>query len=735
MPIPVETPVGLRPFEAHGLDFHVEPSGNALADCPFCAKEGKFSVKVESGEWRCLNDACMLHGNAITFLRKLHEFSWSGKDDYEELQHERGLLHPETLYKWGICRSIISNEWIVPAYNGEGNLSQLYHYSFNPHKGKHVLYATPKLTADSHDITHGLFGAHLYDFNRVDVHIVEGIWNAMAEWEVLGKKINILATPGCNVFFESWVSRYFKDRRVTILYDNDHAKVNQQTQNVEESRSYLGVKRTAGVLKGVASSHKPESMRYLKWGEDGYDKKLPSGYDLRDVLTKDKPDSPQSNHEIPLKHREQRLHELFKKLEPVPDAWPAVKLGSEELTCLPCTSWKDLLDAWEKAMYMTDGLRKALAVLMASALSTEMIGEQIWVRLIGRPSSGKTTLCEAMTVTKRYVKAISVFSGFHSGYKTDKDGEEDYSLIPHIKGKTFIIKDGDTLMQAMNREKIMAELRDIYDGTSRAHYRHGLQRNYEDIRTTIILSGTTTLRELDASECGGRYIDCIVMDKIDHIEERKIGIEIVKKAWANGKIELNGKVEKRDDAHKIRAKRMTGGYVEYLRQKGGKLAKAVTTPEEYAPIIFDCGVLVAYMRSRPSEVQDEVAEREFSMRLAIQYSRLSLYLAAAMGKTIVDKEIIALVRQVAIDTCKGKTLDIADILYPKGMEGLPFHVIKDKRGGREDDLKDYLRYLKDIDVCESFYLTTDRHLKGELRWRLSPYVRDLYTRVIRNQET
>lgn len=736
MPIPSTTPTGLRPFEMHGLELRPTPAGEGIGDCPFCGAEDKFSANCETGEWRCFScENRGYRGNAITFLRKLHEASLTGQNDYDELAADRRLLHAETLFKWGVCRSILTGEWIIPAYNAEGNICQLYRYIWDNYKKKNVLYATPKLVADENHIAHGLFGVPLFDKNKIDVHITEGPWDAMAEWELLGNKVNILATPGCNVFFEPWILPYFKSRRVAIIFDNDHPRDFLAGNATELGTGIAGTRRTAGILKGVPANQRPESIRFLRWGPDpyGHDPHLPNHYDLRDVISLPSPQN--GDGIVPLGERDDRLRNLLGRLEPVPDAWPAVKLGSEELTCLPCTKWSDLLDAWEKAMHMTPGLRKALAVLMACALSTELIGEQLWVRLMGPPSSGKTTLCEAMTVAKKYVKAVSTFRGFHSGYKTDKGGEDDHSLIPHICGRTFIIKDGDTLLKAPNRELIMAEFRDIFDGTSRAHYRHGLNREYDNIRVTVVISGTSNLRELDASECGGRFIDCIVMERIDLNQEMGTMLFVIEKAWKNVDTQVNGKAEKRGDADKIKAKRLTGGYVNYLRERAAVLARAVNRDPAHMRTIADYGVFVAYMRARPSETQTEISEREFGGRLVEQYARLAVCLAAATGKTHLDKEVLGLVHQTALDTCRGRTLEISRFLYNKGEEGTPFTSILAARGGREDDLKEYMRFLRDIGVVEAFELKSSPLLTGQLRWRLTPYVRGLYQRVVKGTQT
>src|SRR5690606_35550052 len=122
---------------------------------------------------------------------------------------------------------------------------------------------------------------------------------------------------------------------------------------------------------------------------------------------------------------------------------------------------------------------------------------------------------EAISVNQDYVVAKSTIRGFHSGFKTDGNGEEDNSLIDQIRDKTLVTKDGDTLLQSPNLGQILSEARDLYDSTSRTHYRNKMSRDYAGVRMTWLLCGTSSLREIDQSELGERFLDCVLMDDID----------------------------------------------------------------------------------------------------------------------------------------------------------------------------------------------------------------------------
>ncbi len=58
-----------------------------------------------------------------------------------------------------------------------------------------------------------------------------------------------------------------------MCFDNDHPKKNGALPGYEETQ------KATALLSGVA-----DSINYLNWGTDGYNPKLPSGFDMRDLL-------------------------------------------------------------------------------------------------------------------------------------------------------------------------------------------------------------------------------------------------------------------------------------------------------------------------------------------------------------------------------------------------------------------------------------------------------------------
>ena len=270
-------PDSLRPYTFHGVG----------KDCPMCG-HGRGFNPTKDGVYHCFS--CGVKGNAITFVRWLHDESEKRTKtvDYLSLMKDRRLLNPDTLMAWGVVRSVLTGDWLVPGYKIDGTLYQLYRYMIID--GRKKLWPTPTLG-------HQLHGVNLFSRDKPEVYICEGPWDAMTLWEVLGQtkrgekgvtttanrersmlsRANVLAVPGCNVFKEEWLSP-FAGKEVYLVYDSDYPRKDQGPAG------YGGMKRVAKLLLGAREG--PKRVKYISWGKGGFDPLLPSGYDVRDALSK-----------------------------------------------------------------------------------------------------------------------------------------------------------------------------------------------------------------------------------------------------------------------------------------------------------------------------------------------------------------------------------------------------------------------------------------------------------------
>lgn len=709
----------IRSFECHGVELRLTHGTQAMGDCLFCNKEDKFYVDISDGQWDC--KSCGQHGNLITFLRKYWDMLSTASHSYKRLATDRGLLCPDTLSYWGMLTSL-TGTWIVPGFNSNGQIVQLYRYVKDPKKNKYRLWATPNAGHGIHWYANG-------DIDSNKVIIVEGLWNGMILSEILGNDITILAVPGCNVFFNNWCA-YTADKEVTLLYDNDHptSLLIGDSYREKEPAAVCGMKSVVSTL--INYNNPPQSIHYLQWGDRGYDPSLKNGYDLRDYLQQGRT----------LSIRKELWANLSQKIVSVPDDWKVKQSFSTKLTPSKCTCWKELISYWRRAMAWPDsgeGLDYGLSVMLAVVFSTSTQGEQLWVKVIAPPSSGKSVLAEACTVSKRYIKALSTLKGLYSGYRTSKDSSEDNSLVPLILGKTLIIKDGDTLVKSSNFEKILSELRDLYDGAGRSHYNNQMGKDYEGARFTLIICGTEAyMDKFDRSELGERFLDCVLFETIEESLEDDIGWKVALRACDEVSVMVNGVPDSLMTEEMMVAKQKTAGYIDYLRNNALRLISKVYVSEDTLRHCQRIATFVSFMRTKQpldkGKGHPEVkAQRELSFRLINQFVRLGKCLAAVLGRKEVDRSVTDRLFKVAMDTSRGLSLEVATKLYSLGDNGIQSNSLAVILGQDPGKFRTFLKFLRKIEVVESFHHeTSGRRLTNHPRWRLTKRIRKLYKSVM-----
>ena len=734
MPRISETPPALKPFIFHGVRLEWRDNSQAKGDCPICGREGKFYVAIETGLWQC--KVCSKSGNTTSFIRALYDLAREVPTDpvaLASLVSNRGLLSGEVVMRWGAALSPLTDEWLLPGYNGGGHLVQLYRYSHALSGGKPILLATPTLH-------HGIFGPPSLG-KEGTVVLVEGPWDGMALEEMLravkdldgelsptnnpevsmAVQTRVLAVPGCNVWQANW-SELLTGKLVVVCFDNDHARKHPKTGQYVAPTGYAGMRRVITSLAGAENP--PSGAAYLHWGDQGYDPSLPSGYDLRDLL---RAGGTTVASRIPVLR-----NILRERIRPVPVEWvPGREVGRPpgglDRDCKSCNDWKTLIQAWRKAMKWTPGLDRALSVMLASITSTKSLGDQLWVKIIGPPSCGKSTLCEALTMCSRYVKAKSTIRGFHSGFRVgdaERD-KEDNSLIAEVMDKTLVTKDGDTLLQSPNLPQILSEARDLYDCTTRSHYRNRMGKDYPHVRMTWILCGTAALLSVDLAELGERFLTSIIMESIDDDLEDEILWRKANQADREVNLLADGKKETQHTPELFLAMALTGGYVNYLRSNAQQLIEQVELGEAAKMTLIRLGKFVSFMRARPSRKQDEHAERELAARLVSQHVRLAKCMAVVLNRSKVDVEVMIRVQQVAMDTARGPVLNLTRLLAQHGTVGLELTGLSIITGENHLEENKRLKFMRKIGAVETHEIKP-----GKKRWRLTTRMMKLYHEAV-----
>lgn len=435
----------------------------------------------------------------------------------------------------------------------------------------------------------------------------------------------------------------------------------------------------------------------------------------------------------PLERRLKNLQWIIERLQPVPDSWLEVKasgLGADELPQAvygpgdmqprTCTSWRELVGAWRKALKWEDGLEGGLAFMLASAVSTPFVGEQLWGLAEGPPSSGKTTIMEGLAVAKRWCLSKDTLRGFNDGH-IDEDGE-DRSLVALARGKTLLIKDGDTLLKSPELPRILSEARGLYDKTLRTHYRNHKMTDYTGHRMSLIICGTRSLREIDESELGTRFLTWVFMEGIDDDFEDEVIWRAVHQEARNMRMLSDGKPETQYPPELANAMALTGGYVDHLRLGALDLSSEVRLEHDHLHLCGRLGKYAAYMRARPPKKSDEETDRECGYRLAKQLVRLATSLAVVMQDRNAGDGVMARVRKVALDTSRGLTASTMDrmMLEQRALAAKPMATYLNRK---EEDVRRHLRFLKHIGVCD--------FAQGEsaVVWQPSPKIKRLWREV------
>lgn len=371
----------------------------------------------------------------------------------------------------------------------------------------------------------------------------------------------------------------------------------------------------------------------------------------------------------------QNLHTFFQRIRPAPPEWLEARVNPTDtdhpdaddktpvLEPLPCTTYSELMDAWDRAMRWTDELDIALSAMLGVVASTKLIDDQVFLRLIAKAGTAKTTLCEAVSVNRKYVFATSKVRGLHSGATSD-DGK-DHSLFSRMLDKTTIFNEGDMIVKNPNVNEILAELRDVWSGVTRANYRNGKHAEYHGIRASVIIAGTPVLRQLNRSSAGDRFLDCIAYEKESDDAEIQLVRSILDDSLEASLIESNGCPETRLSPEKIYAYRKTAGYVSFLRENIGQhlrgLYERAEIPTDLNRNCEGMGRLVAHMRTRPTGGDEDATEAELHVRLSKQLRKMALCLSLVLGKPI-EGEVMRRTARIARDTCYGTTWNVCRVL-------------------------------------------------------------------------
>lgn len=642
----MSTPAKVKPFEFFWPEIDVGDT-HSVGACPFCDRPGKFSIINDTGQYRCV--ACDRKGNIYTFLSDIYRLSDGSTADHEyEPLAEALSVSVQTLMAWGFRKSCISGNWILPGYNAQGKVCNIYKCD-----AKLRALSTPGCTAHP-------FGLGAVPRSYDVLWVMEGLKDGLRMYDALGRLRQsrsrvvatkdaglslqrsqaVIAMPGSSSLGGDWRHIALSAPRVNFCFDNDHPA---------KDGSKAGWEGSLKAASKLASEENCPPLHALKWGDDGYDSSLPSGYDWSDLLQETGSAAKALSlltarlvllpkEELKSKAKRDRQADDTPTLEPIERV-----------------RFSDLEKDWSQRMHFTEGMRKCLICMLATSYSTMLPGEQLFMRVMGQPGTGKTTLAEAMAAAKNHIFSVSIFTGFHSGFS---EGGESSSLIDFLHNRTVIIKDGDTLLTAPNRERILSELRDLYDRVTRAHYRNKQSLVRENLNTTVLICGTGTLRQLNRSNLGDRFLDCHIAppraDQTPYIQR------VSQTTYDSIASTINQRKTSAQDAPPdTHLKQVTIGYLYWLKDTPHN---APALPPNFQRRLEAMGELLAHLRAH---IEDDDSEVEMGTRLTSQFIKLAVCSAIVLNKESVDTEVMSLCRQVMLDTASPRWVKLLAVLDRK----------------------------------------------------------------------
>jgi predicted ATPase len=718
-----DLPDNLKPYEFHGHE--VSWNGGTLghSHCPFCDTPKKLGIKVRTGQYRCVK--CNEHGNVSKWVQTVYDMSELNVDSpaiIEILEDRKCSV--QALEHFGVKVNFITGEVIVPQYNQKGivcNLSKVV-TGFK-------LYSTA--TCNMYP-----FGTENIKSQQGLIWVVEGLWDALALFDTLNKLQDgeegvilkskkskeqplfkfqgIMAVPGCNSWQDHW-AHWLRKKDVRVVFDNDYPKELRGGSIIQPA--YDGAKRMGLSLLRQNKAKQPRTVQQVVWGETTYHTEdLADGYDIRDLVRDRK-------NVRSYKYLTERLEDL--EIDVEEDYIP------KYVDPLERSTFDSLLDDYKERLHITEQFEDVLAVMTACVISTEFKGDKLWIRVIGPPGSGKSTVAEAISACTEYVLPISFQTGFHSGYSSSKSGKE-AGLMTRIQNKTVIIKDGDTLLQSANRDRVMAELRDMYDGTSRAVYRNRKESNYDNIKTHFIICGTDELRSLNSSSLGERFLDIEMLGDTDTTP-------FVDSAFSSS-VNLissnigNPSADTEDTTDTLTLKRATTGYILNLKDQINKISPPKISRDTEA-IIKKLAYFVSRVRATVKRDREELVERprpELATRLTQQYVKLAISLAITLNKNSVDGRCVSILQKVTRTTLEGFRLEILDLLSSKP-NGATVAYIEQKLTIGETRIRKILDDMKVLKLVRTTKRPNKTGQRGRdaIYWRLTSQILDIYREALK----
>ena len=409
-----------------------------------------------------------------------------------------------------------------------------------------------------------------------------------------------------------------------------------------------------------------------------------------------------------------------------------------ESSPLYCNSWDTLLKAWEEALEWRPDLAEVLSIMLAVVCSTKQTGDQLFLQVVGEPGSAKSVFCDALLVSTANCIRLEKAKGFFSGFMDFKDPEKDFSFVARANGHTLITPEADIFMSSPGAIELMSEQRRIFDGSASTSFKNRDRDTvYQGLRMPWIMAGTPAMFTSHQGHLGDRFLRVRMLTP-DEPGKAAILRKVGRTAWDAVCQESNCSPDSTTVPAMSRAKRLTGGYVDWFRAGATDKLMAVREGSDEGDVIEDCRRLAdfaALMRSRPPDrttyhEPDYEPIKELPSRLQHQFVRMAACLAVVRNRPGVGDDVMRTIRRLALDTSKGRTLSLTGWLWKAGREGACPETVAIWSRETDDRVRRWLTHMEKVGGAVSFEPAVGGVGHSPRRWRLSERVRKLYEEVM-----
>jgi hypothetical protein len=618
-------------YRVSGLNPEMDKEGNHYGDCPFCGADTHFSVRAETGQFRCLK--CDASGNVHTFFKLLHEkhFKTTTKEQYKLLAEARGL--PASLLKTAkFAFDAEYDRWLVPFEDSSKyphNLGVFWPSTKDPYR----VLKSPELPLKFYR-----------PFDRKS--LTDDIWVFEGEWDLLAAKaaFNVAAVDAPSMVSTSGASTWtpqmnklVKGKSCVFMWDNDKGGLE------------LGPK---AIKKRISDC----KHFFVKWPEH----LAPHVKDVRDVWTK--------CASLKIKQKDVVL-ELMNMAADVATSSPESDSETSSGEGGFYTNFDEIeeIETYEEyqsriksLIYTNESMLQSYDMALASCISIKLKNDKpIWLLIVGQAATGKSTLIESFGGTSEHFEYTSRFTSeaFLSG-KTGEDNSLIHDVIngPDGLGKTLFVGDLTVILNLPIpvQEKLWGLLREAYGGTLKISFGNQKAKEFHRYKFNMVAGVTHAIYAHNDSEMGERFL------KFD---------------FAGPDFD--------QDAHMIRAmsnqdssnnisdelKRTVLGYYKHLYSITD-VNKPPVVPESTKAQIRKLAIITAHLRTKVQKDRFEgIIARpvvESPTRIALQLQTVCKALMWVHQKDHVTPEIYKILKKAAFDSCPGLPLEVIHHIHKSG---------------------------------------------------------------------